>query len=100
MSPQEIVMLVDELEIKQEITEWLRFDLVFGLIVMLNSLFVGIEIHFNKPQDPCEAEDGTFKWDVWFYCEIGFLACFTYEWFARVCYAKTWRKVLFDTWTW
>ncbi len=51
MAPQEIDMLAEELEIAEELQEWMVFDLVFGFLVIFNALFIGFEDSYNYEED-------------------------------------------------
>eukprot|EP00392_Amoebophrya_sp_AT5.2_P017040 g17355.t1 len=43
LSEQEMDVLAEELEMAEELREWLIFDLVFGVLVLINALFIGFE---------------------------------------------------------
>ncbi len=82
----EVDLLADELELSEEISEWVNFDLFFGLLVLANSLFIGL-----NTSDPTEINE-------FFYAETAFLVLFTFEFCFRVCLSRSWAQIRRDAW--
>lgn len=83
-------MLAIELEEAEEVQMWLMFDLIFGFLVLLNAVFIGLEISENK--------DPPTTINKWFVFELAFFSLFSGEWVFRILGAKTWTRVRKDPW--
>ena len=59
--------------------DWIKFDLFFGAVVILNGALLGVESDLtgNNPKDKGEWEE------YWFYLENGFLGVFMIEFLFR-----------------
>ncbi|CAD7949042.1 unnamed protein product [Amoebophrya sp. A120] len=91
MAPQEIDMLAEELEIAEELQEWMVFDLVFGFLVIFNALFIGLEDSYNYEEDATTITS-------WYIFECLFFVLFSVEWVLRFIGAKSWQKLAEDSW--
>ncbi|CAD7961608.1 unnamed protein product [Amoebophrya sp. A25] len=91
MTPAEMDMLTEELEVAEEVSEWMLFDLIFGFFVMVNAFFIALEDSFNYASESNQISG-------WFLAEVFFFLLFSLEFGLRIMGAKSWQRMYHDVW--